>query len=68
MDLASRLLTTASNPLDIFSSQRLLESGEILRMWSVLMMVRAMNAAEARRVELLFERLQRMVAQITLPP
>ena len=32
MALARRLLTTASNPFDIFSSHRLLESGEILRM------------------------------------
>ena len=37
--LARRLLTTASTLFDIFSSQRLLESGEILRMWSVLMIV-----------------------------
>jgi hypothetical protein len=32
IELASRLLTTASNPFDILSSQRLLDSGEILRM------------------------------------
>src|SRR5271166_5425965 len=32
MELARRLLTTPSNPLDIFSSQRLLDRGEILRM------------------------------------
>src|SRR6478672_3558227 len=37
--LARRLLTTASNPFDIFSSQRLLERGEIFRMCALLISV-----------------------------